>query len=525
MLIKVRELLLTSVPMLFKVMQARISTEKVSQILLFFFPLILGWKFELSFNEADVLALARAYADPEWLPNDWYVRLPSGYRSLFNVLVGYPLKWFGMEVGVPLLRAILLLLFGGILIRIQKVSALPLLLFMFTFLVFFRNQSLMAEEWMVGGIEAKVLAYLSLWVALLSGHDKKAARTGLFVGLALSFHVLVGIWGAFALLITMIIRHKQYADLWKRWPVMILTGLLGGVYGIVFIIQHLTQPTIPGMETAWDLYVNFRVPHHLLFSSFPYSGRRAFFLACAFLLASFAWNRRTGFLSELRLFALASVVPAVIGILLQITNNELLLRFYWFRLADTFIMFTALLFVADAIWRLIKKTVNEKIGVSSWRDASVTLLIIVVSTVMTLKEYSPQLWNDREVHQWIRKQSLPEDAFLINPANSGFYFKSNRCQFVSFKHFPQSAEPILEWKRRLDLCGGSQLKQKGFAFREAIKKNYQLLTAEEIRAICEKEGLTYALFSVKGGLKPDLPIAYVDDSAVIYGPFMSSNEP
>jgi hypothetical protein len=37
-----------------------------------------GW------NEVDVLPLAKHYADPTWIPGDWYLNQPPGYRLLFH---------------------------------------------------------------------------------------------------------------------------------------------------------------------------------------------------------------------------------------------------------------------------------------------------------------------------------------------------------------------------------------------------------------------------------------------------------
>lgn len=39
-------------------------------------------------NEVDVLPLAKQYADPTWIPGDWYLNQPLGYRLLFETLFG-----------------------------------------------------------------------------------------------------------------------------------------------------------------------------------------------------------------------------------------------------------------------------------------------------------------------------------------------------------------------------------------------------------------------------------------------------
>jgi len=40
----------------------------------------------LSVNEHDVLAVGKQFANPSWIPADWYLNLDSGYR---HVRIGY----------------------------------------------------------------------------------------------------------------------------------------------------------------------------------------------------------------------------------------------------------------------------------------------------------------------------------------------------------------------------------------------------------------------------------------------------
>src|SRR4051812_12797307 len=39
---------------------------------------------ERVWNEADVLPLARQAVDPSWVPHDWYLNQPPGYRAAFQ---------------------------------------------------------------------------------------------------------------------------------------------------------------------------------------------------------------------------------------------------------------------------------------------------------------------------------------------------------------------------------------------------------------------------------------------------------
>ncbi|CAI8294019.1 MAG: Uncharacterised protein [Flavobacteriia bacterium] len=127
---------------------------------------------------------------------------------------------------------------------------------------------------------------------------------------------------------------------------------------------------------------------------------------------------------------------------------------------------------------------------------------------------------------WIMQETDPSDVFLIDPAQSTFYFTYQRPQYVSFKHFPQEAGAIIEWRRRLENCAGGRWPgSQGMQFRKEIGVVYNSLDAEHIEKLCRKEHIRYALFSARAPIKNGLPMAYRDERHVIYGPFGAAISP
>ena len=58
-------------------------------------------------NEVDVLPSAKHAVEHNWLPNDWYLSLDSGYRHLFNTIFGPIISWLGFKYGALIGRLLI----------------------------------------------------------------------------------------------------------------------------------------------------------------------------------------------------------------------------------------------------------------------------------------------------------------------------------------------------------------------------------------------------------------------------------
>ena len=265
-----------------------------------FLSLWLLLKLNMTGNEVDVLPLARQYADPTWIPGDWYLNQPPGYRMLFQTLFGrlivswgflatsitgrllnyglvaaglvfiarnlglnllllllaitlffYPHYYRGFAGSIGLLQVgninwvalLLLLLAIGLMLAGKKLGIglqFPLLLLAVSlFLIADNGQGLVAGESLTGGLEAKVFAYAFVLLAIglmLRGRNRPMA---LLLGLATSFHVLVGGYAFLTVLGWLVLRRKTRLLNLREFGLILLLYLAGSAFAIGSVLDHL----------------------------------------------------------------------------------------------------------------------------------------------------------------------------------------------------------------------------------------------------------------------------------------------
>src|SRR5690606_16712555 len=120
-----------------------------------------------------------------------------------------------------------------------------------------------AGEWVVGGIEAKCIAYAFV---LLGFGDMAAGtwtRPWIWFGLASAFHVLVGAWAVLAAFVTWLAEPRgERLPLLRMLPGLLIGGLLS-LPGLLpaLALERNTDPAIA--QEAARIYVFDRLPHHL----------------------------------------------------------------------------------------------------------------------------------------------------------------------------------------------------------------------------------------------------------------------
>jgi hypothetical protein len=133
--------------------------------------------------------------------------------------------------------------------------------------LFLENQSLIAGEWIVAGVDTKTFAYAFALLSFSSLLKKRYLLGFAFAGAALSFHVLVGIYALFCTGFAMLLTLKSWRSEWRplirrSWPLFIT-----GIFGLLAIVQQLLPQGEVDVNKAWEIYVGLRVPHHVLPSS------------------------------------------------------------------------------------------------------------------------------------------------------------------------------------------------------------------------------------------------------------------
>lgn len=461
-------------------------------------------------NEHDVLPFARQFVDRSWLPGDWYLNLGIAYRQLFNYICGNLIAWSGFLDGAYIGRLIAYLLLALALFVFLRTIRLRFSLGLIVVLVFLGNQSLIAGEWIVGGVDTKTFAYAFAILSLSSFLKRKYLAGFAFAGAALSFHMLIGIYALICTATAVLFTYNS----WRKELRALLRGswalLATGIFGIQAILQQLLPEGDIDASKAWNIYVEFRVPHHVLPSA--WQGEQWIFVLIlatgiflsVYLLTKNDIERCTA------AYALGSVGLFGIGLAIYALGNTPLLRFYWFRYGDVMIPFLGLVMAALILNRMTKIELSAYPRIPKnlhWIQPilrnGLPLLFAIIALLLTLQSAQflrakyyrgtsrPQAETEA-VFNWIRENTPQDAVFLIDPLINDFYTYAERGRFVSLNHSPQSAEDFLEWYKRIQLSNKNQPPRIP-ASREELQSNFYQLDQGAIRQLGDAYGLDYYL--------------------------------
>ena len=493
-------------------------------------------------NEVDVLPSALQSTNPDWLPNDWYLNLDIGYRQLFNQMAGPLVSWLGFKQGALVGRALLYLLFAGVALYFIRTFQISFPLGVLALVPFLNNQSLIAGEWMVGGTETKAFAYAFVLLSLTLFYRRKWLAGFALAGAALSFHVLVGI---FALLCAagavVLVDRKEFISEWqsilkKSWPLF-----LTGAWGLYAVFNQFTLDQGVNTSEAWNIYIHYRVPHHVFPGAWGQVERFAILGLGTLLAVAAAFYGRSRNLRFLGYYALGSIGLFTIGLLVYAVGATDLLRYYWFRFPDTIVPFLTIMLItllaSERIrgafplrtqknkdqQRIPKWSARTQMIISTLGGLTVAIVIIITaariySRFPGIEDAANKGWGDakaRPMLTWIKDNTPRQAIFLADPTMQSFYVQAERATLVSFKHSPQSAPDILEWYRRLTLCNGGVPPSRGdFDMNAELRKNFYSLSPESIRHIAQLYGTAYYL----GKIQHPLPFQEVhrDAGLILY---------
>ncbi len=121
-------------------------------------------------------------------------------------------------------------------------------------------------EWVVGGFEAKGIAYALIFLGLGDALRWRWDRCWWWMGLASAFHVVVGAWVTLTLLITMVVLEGRQAFRLQLWTKQFFALVGGGCLALAGLIPALQLNLHVPKEIAAraaKIYVYDRLPHHL----------------------------------------------------------------------------------------------------------------------------------------------------------------------------------------------------------------------------------------------------------------------
>ncbi|BAY79083.1 hypothetical protein NIES25_55650 (plasmid) [Nostoc linckia NIES-25] len=494
----------------------------------------------MSRNDIDALPLARQYADPSWVPRDWSVNQPPVYRVLFQTLFGSLIASWGFLASSLIGRFFCYALIAWGLVLIGRKLGLNLPLQLLAAAMFLKgNQGVAAGERIVGVLETKIFAYAMVMLAIAFMLRKRYRLMAFLLGLATSFHILVGGYTTLFATVWVILKRKIYFPSMREWGIIIPLYLITSVFGLKAAIEQLSSPTPASSIPISYIYVFLRMPHHLN----PLSWRANWWIVPTFYLvmlvssAAVLWfNRPTQALPEqleeyqarigLFEFTLISLVPYVLGLVIAPFDSQgSLLQYYLFRVGDVMLHLNACLLFACALERIFTTRKQQKV---------LLLLCTIVVSISVVKgfhtfekefqstlnfpdesqEVDPQ-WKD--MVGWVRKNTPKNDLFISPPVEfANFIWLTERPTIAKYKLMAQTKAGTLEWFSRMrDLSGNFNGLDPLTNFSEKLlTQGYNNLTTEQAKALMDKYDASYFVTRIQHQL--DLPIAYRNKSYVLY---------
>jgi hypothetical protein len=469
----------------------------------------------LTHNEYDVLPAAKQFVDPGWLPNDWYLNLPISYRYAFDLPVGLALKLWSFPAVAVAGRVVLFALFAAAAVALCRAFEVRLALCLPWLYAFQWNQSLGAGEWILRGLETKPFAYACVVLALAALARARYAAMAAWLGAALSFHLLVGVYAGLCTFGCLLLsEHRPHLSRVHRW---IWPGVVTGGAGLAALLSYALKhgrldPAIA--ERGAEIYVRLRVPHHVLPSTWSNPSWKSWFTVCAvgFLLVRL---RKTTRYRTLAQYALGAAGLFCVGLVLSASNRITALRFYWFRFGDVMLPLLGW-FALAMLWSEAMARLGER--ETAWaRRTSVAAGALLFTTALggTVVSFAPHLVDrptrvlSREIRpqrfripdvsrsamsRWIMANTPRTAGFLIDPREERFYVETERSPLVTFKHSPQFEADIVEWYARLRrLASDADPRGGGFGVVRQLSAAFARLTPAEVEGLARDYRIDYLL--------------------------------
>lgn len=416
-------------------------------------------------NELNYFALAKHHLDPGPYTELYAVNSHQLSKIATDFVIGLAVRYFGLDYAWFFSRFALLI--GLAVAYTQMTRALRIELisacFALLFFIVIGHQTYFAAEWIFGGTEGKVVAYILVMFALALAIYGRLASVILLLAVATYFHFLVGGFWAIAILFYLYLNgHSRQQLMVGVFSFAVLVLPMIGL--LVYENTILPPPDLTGLNFTIDqIYSDIRNPHHvapfkdgyfhwtggfivfIVFSSFLYLVRRrqlfwnsaiATWIALlhCYLIAALviAWfDRYTQFLGKFYLFRPAALIYLLCLLVLFDTLSK-----HWMVASEKRLKILSVVFFILAVGALVIK-----------------LPLMVHSSPNSLMS---GLGNDeKRVIDWIRS-NIPEGTVILIPESSGKPLNSmnfeqliDRPTLVSWKFVPTTRYEIALWYKRI----------------------------------------------------------------------------
>ena len=485
-------------------------------------------------NEPQYLGKAKHYWNPDWCPGDFFLE-SSNPHLVFYQTFGLLTRVLTLEqtavVGRVVAYFVLALGWHGLCTLMTRDRWCGLTAaWVFLCLAGIGNFS---GEWLVGGVEGKVLTYGFVLLSLTAFIGQRWGVSGLSAGLAVAFHPLVGIWSLIAIGLTALAtillpghigtRNENFKKL--KSSVLSTQGLIGmallvgvSLTGVVPALAAVSGSTPELNRYGNYVQVFYRLAHHLDPMQFTARAYQLYVVLSFVGWIVFKLHARNAVWTLLARYVMAAGIIALAGVVIgagprppqEMSMWEFrmgLLKYYPFRLFDVvlpvFVSFlVAGVFSSD---RLTSVLVPARWRWSLFAAASMTGLFLNAGFGSINRMATQQERDWLAACQWLRENTA-EDALVYSPKD-GWAFKwfAQRPEYVSRKDCPQDAAGIREWNERLngirDWGEDYLLPQGGYS-------------REDTHRLSEETGITYIVSRRFGPF--DVPVVFESETYRIY---------
>ena len=416
-------------------------------------------------NEAHYLAKAKHYWNPDWCAGDLFLESADAHTVFY-----WTLGWLTLFLPLPAVAWIVrLICWAGIAWAWQRLSVLFVprrwvsLMTAAVFLILL-DRGHLSGEWVIGGAEAKGLAYVFVLCGLRAAVLDRWGPMWAWFGAASAFHVIVGGWSVVVGGIAWLLAGQQRPRLVGQLPWLGL-GMMLALPGLIPALMLSSGVDAATAQLADRIYVLHRLSHHLVFTRFAadrYASFAAVFavwcVACGWLRTERAWWR-------LNRLTIGALIVALVGIVLDAAGNlgwqgaAWWLRFYWFRLSDVLVPLTVAMATVVALQHCSER--HRRWAPVAW--TSVCLLctaFFLGQFIVHQRDFRPRAdvqsrpasrraqlryeqW--RLICAWIAENTDPADCFLTPRDQQTFKWYAGRSEVVCWKDIPQDAASIVRW--------------------------------------------------------------------------------
>lgn len=433
-------------------------------------------------NEEIYFAFSKAFIDPQWIPGNTLFTDFAGTRLLFQIIVGWLMKFisfenitfFGRIAGFILLAIPL-----AAIVRRLKINNVILVFWLTVFMI--PQQNFFGGEWVFGGFETKTIAYVFIFWSLYFLLKEKILQSVLFAAIAIYWHMLVGGWYTLYLFIFLLLQkgiNRRFIISWA-WAGVILLPFV--IYIYLGLMQG-NENEINGVNIGY-LYAYVRNPHHIgLVMSWDYFLHRnagKVLMGCiALALTVFVYRKRlpsrfswmTDFFTIIMLQNLLFLLVALFD------KNGSVAKFYPWRGSTMAMIFFQIMTIlvfryswGSSIYNFFKNKFHQVHKKPFYlAQMGLFLLIVMISLgfklsdrIETSKKEKPLIEEINLLSSKLKAASAPGDMFMFLGKETLINFaiprKSERDIYYSYSCIPSQSKSIYDWYIR----GIEQGKVKG----------------------------------------------------------------